>query len=231
MAQTISEARLTKDNEFKALLLRSAAKLAKEQGKVRQAVQLIVEVNQVWPHYGYSVDEFLDGIVQAALDKQDIETARYAVAEIVDLTRRSDSLLRLSRYFVTQKESGQARDFLQEAAKHLANAPSGTKKALAYANLALEWSNLDDFQFRETVRLLIKSANNIEKPEKDPKDETNRSLTPLLKVEIKVFTKFAEKDRTGALNTADSFTYAEMRAAAVLGVYQYQPVQKTAGKE
>ena len=228
LAQTLAEAQLTKDDKFKSSLLGSAARLAKGQGKLRQAIQIIIEARRVLSN---PVDEFLDGIVQDALAKQDVETARYAMAEMTDLIKRSDSLLRLAQYFMTQKDIGNTTDALQEAAKHLANAPSGKEKALAYANLALSWADTDDFQFRETVRLLIKSANNIEKPEKDPKGAFNERLIPLLRAETKVFTKFAAKDRTGALNTADSFAYGEMKAAAMLGVYQYQPTVKPAGKE
>lgn len=226
LAQTIAEAELVKDGELKGGLLLSATRLAREQGKLRQAVQLILAVRRVWAGYRSGVDRDLDGIIQEALNKQEVETARYALAEIEDLLRRADSTRRLARYFVTQKDTGKAADVLQEAAKHLANALTGKEKALAYANLALDWAGLDDFQFRETVRLLVKSANNIEKPDGTPKWEFNEQLTPLLRAEIQVFAKFAGKDRTGALNMTDSFNYTEMRAAALLGVYQGQAAQK-----
>jgi hypothetical protein len=222
LEQTMLEADQTNDERLKTELLESAARLAKQQGKLRLAADLMTtkEEDRSGLPEGYSSqDEFLDGVVLAALKQKDPNTAKYVLAKMRLYVSRSEALRKVARYFTETKDTFSAIETLGEATKILAEASDGREKVLAYLKLTTDFSNLDYTRATETARVAVKAANNISRPQEDEEGKFNLSLFPALDSTIKTFQTLARKDRMGALGLADTFQTRDFKIAATIGAY------------
>ncbi|HEX8161416.1 MAG TPA: hypothetical protein VF538_06060 [Pyrinomonadaceae bacterium] len=223
LAQTIDEANSAGDERLKGDLLASAARLAKAQGKLRQAVELITtkEEDRRGLSEGYSPrDDFLSGVLSDALGLKDVDVARSAAAGMTLDVNRADALRRIARHFAEAKDPVSAADTLNEAAKTLKDAPDDKEKASAYLRLASEFSGLDDARARDMIREAATCANRIPRPSDDPHGEFAWRLFPLADDVTRTFQQLARRDRDGTLNLADSFRAKEFSLAATIGVYR-----------
>jgi hypothetical protein len=222
LAETISQANSTDDEQLKRDLLQSAAHIAKEQGKLRLAVELITSIDEDrrgLPDTYSSRDEFVDGVLQLALEHQEIETARFAATKIDLPVNRAIARQRIARFFIESKDTQSATDELNEAARILDAAPDGKERSLTYFSLADYFAGINLFRASEIARDGVKAANNISRPQKDPEGTFNWQLFPLAESVKRTFQQLARKDRSLALNLSDTFQRREFRIAAALGVY------------
>lgn len=222
LAQTMLEADRAGDQRLKEELLESAARLARQQGKLRLAADLITasDENRTGLPEGYSAqDEFLDGVVEDALRQTDADTARYVLAKMRLPLNRAVALRKVARYFTKAQETLPALEALAEAAKALAEAPEGREKVLAYLELTADYSDVDYTRAAEAARTAVKAANKIPRPQEDGEGRFNWSLFPVMERTTKTFQALARKDRAAALSMAGELDRHEFRIAATLGVY------------
>jgi hypothetical protein len=227
LAETLSEAKAASNVALKRELLRSAARLAKEQGKLRQAADLIVSSDEARPAQpaapsvrNYSArDEFLQEVVREALKLKDVEAAEYAAAKSEQQVNRALALQQIAGHFVKSKDAVAAAERLEEAAKALAAAPEGKERAIAYLGLASDFAELDAGRARSVAREAVRAANQIERPREDDGGRFDWSLFPVADAVAKTFRQLARHDRVSALGLADTFQAQEFRIAAAVGVH------------
>lgn len=225
LASAISEADSTSDERLKGELLKWAAQLAKERGRLRQAVDLITSTdeNRAGMPEGYSArDEFLVGVLQEALGQKDPETAAYAASKVAQPVNTAVAWRRIARYYKQAGDQRAATEKLDEAAKLLKDAPEGRQKAIVYLGLAADYLELDTVRASHTATDAIKAANSVPRPREKKEGEMSWSLFPVADAATKTFQQFASKDRGAALSLADTFQPKEFRVAALLGVYGSQ---------
>jgi hypothetical protein len=222
LAAAITEADAASDVRLKAELLKLAARLAKERGKLRQAADLItsVEEERAGLPEGYSArDEFLDDVSRLALQQKDAETARYAVSKMGLPLYRVEGLRAVARYFVEARDLSTAREILSEAVKGLDASPEGPSKSISYLGLAADFDKVDGARAFEIAAEAIKSVNNITRPREDPDGEVSWRLFSVADNITKTFRQLALRDRPRSLGMSESFQPREFKIAAALGVY------------
>ncbi len=221
LAQTITEADAAKDPKLRAELLDSAARLARRQGKLRQAVELITSADldrRGLPESYSRRDDFLGEVLGDALKIKDVDTARRAVAGMELAVSRAEALRRIAGYFVEAEDRQSAAESLEDAAKALAEAPASKEKATSLFKLAADFAEADGARSRAVLLEGVKAANDIPRPDSDPEGKFCWSLFPLADTTIKVFQRLARTDRDGAISLADGLRPKEFKIAALIGV-------------
>jgi hypothetical protein len=222
LSATISEADSAGDPRLRNELLTSAARLAKEQGKLRQAAELIaaVEENRAGLPQEYSRrDEILGDIVEASLKGKDLDTAAFAASKVGLAVNAAAAWRSVARHLLKSSDAQGAAEKLELAAKALADAPEGKGKAAAYLGLSTDFLELDAVRASQLAAEAIKAANHISRPKETKEGEFSWSLFPLADATTKTFEGLAQKDRGGAASLAATFQLKEFRLAALLGVY------------
>ncbi len=222
LAEALSEADATSDPRKKRELRQVAARLARQQGKLRQAAELIVsaEDERRAPSEDYSGrDEFLDGILVEALAGKDVEVARFAASKIALPVNQAAASRRLARYFHEAKDARSAAEHLNEAAKSLRDAPEGNNKAVAYLHLAADFTELDAPRAPELLREAVKATNSIPRPREDSGGEFSWKLFPVADAVTTAFRRLAKADRASAFGLTNDLQPKELKVAAALGIY------------
>ncbi|MET0650509.1 MAG: hypothetical protein ABW208_28195 [Pyrinomonadaceae bacterium] len=222
LSATISEANSAGDPRLRNELLTSAARLAKEQGKLRQAAELIasVEENRAALPEGYSRrDEILGDIVGASLKGQDLDTAAYAASKVGLAVNAAAAWQLFARHLLKSSDAQGAAEKLELAAKALADAPEGKGKTLAYLGLSTDFLELDPARASQLAAEAVRAANRISRPKDAEEGQFSWSLFPLADAATKTFQSLARKDRGGASSLAATFQLKEIKLAALLGVY------------
>jgi hypothetical protein len=216
--QTLTEADRASNSQLKKQLLESAARLARERGDLRKAIELIVaeKEDRADSPEGYSYrDEFLDKIVQDALKVKDSDTADYAASKMSLPLYRVESLRKIARYHVEAKEISRADSKLNEAIKVLRDAPDGAGKLIASLRLSTDLLPVNKPRAFEMTRAAVKAADAITRPGQDEQGDT---LYQLLNETVSAFRLLAQADRAEALSVANSFDAKEFGVAAAIGV-------------
>ncbi len=206
-------------------MLKWAAQMAKERGKLRQAVDLITSTdeNRTGMPEGYSArDEFLVGVLQEALGQKDTEAAEYAASKVSLPVNAAVARRRVARYYKQAGDQNAATERLDEAVKLLKDAPEGIQKTIVFLGLAADYLELDPVRASRAAAEAIKAANGVPRPREKKEGEVSWSLFPVADAATKTFQQFASKDRGAALSLADTFQPKEFRVAALLGVYGSQ---------
>lgn len=220
LAQTLAEAGAARTPARKKELTESAARLALRQGKLRRAVELMASVKEDAPPDRYSSrDEFFDDVAQDALKAKDVETARYAAAQVTRAINRAETLRRIARHFAAAADDQARAETLDEAARALADAPDVKEKAAAYFGLASDFAPLDRERALELARAGVKATNNITRPALDDEGRFTHSLFPLADITIRLFRLLARDGRDDALGLAAVFRPKEFALAAALGAH------------
>jgi hypothetical protein len=222
LAQALSEADAARDRWKKKELRETAARLARRQGKLRLAVELIASAKderRASSEGSLAPDEFLEGVLEEALTRKEVEVARYAASEIVAPVNRAGALRRLARYHFEARDAEAAAEHLTEAAEALREAPDGNDKAVAFLHLAADSTELDAPRATELLKEALKAANGIPRPREDPGGETSWKLFPVADAITKTFRRLAGNDRAAAAGLTQELQPKELRIAALLGVY------------
>jgi hypothetical protein len=223
LAETVSEAASTGDKELRRNLLSAAANRAKEQGKLRQAAELMAGMEPDGPDASAlkeKRDEFLVEVAGEALKRKDSETAAYAASKVASPFHAAAALRSLAAYRLASQDAVSAVENLNEAAKLLERAPNGRERAIAYLRLAADFVELDAARAAQLSAEAVKAANSISMPSGADEGEFSWSLQPLADNATDAFRKLARRDRGGAVGLADAFHLKEVRVAATLGVYR-----------
>jgi hypothetical protein len=219
--QTLLEADRASDPRLKRELLESAARLARQRGDLRRAVDLMTAEEEdrggMPEDYSYR-DEFLDKVVQDALKTKDVETANYAASKMNLPLYRVEALRKIARRHVESGDIPLATSTLNEATKVLRDAPDGNWKISAYLRLSADFLRVDKPRAFEMTRAAAKAVDAIKLPDRDERGEFVQTLYPLLSETVVAFRLLARDDRAAALSAAGSFGAKEFEVAAVLGV-------------
>lgn len=222
LSATISEAGSAVDPRLRNELLTLAARLAKEQGKLRQAAELIaaVEENRAELPEGYSRrDEILGDIVGASIKGHDLDTAAYAASKIGLAVNAAAAWQAFARHLLKSSDAQGAAERFELAAKALADAPEGKGKSLVYLSLSTDLLELDPARSTQLATEAVRVANRISRPKDAEEGQFSWSLFPLADATTKTFQSLARKDRGAAASLAATFQLKEMKLAALLGVY------------
>lgn len=226
LAEALREADSARDPRTKSELREAAARYAKQQGKLRQAVELMASTEDEGsgPSQEYSSrDEFLDAVLKDALAQKDVEVAKYAASKMSLAVNRAGAARRLARHSFEAKDAQAVAEYLNEAVKALRDAPEGTPKALAYLRLAADSTELEAARAPELLREAVKAANNIPRPREDVKGEVSWKLFPVADAVTAAFRRVAQADRASASGLTSDLQPKELKVAATLGVYGEPP--------
>jgi hypothetical protein len=222
LAATIDEAGSARDPRLRRELLTSAARLAKEQGKLRQAAELIafVEESSAELPADYSRrDEILSEIVEESLKRKEFDTAEYAASKVGFAVNAAAAWRALARQLLEASDAQAAAQKFELAAKALGDAPEGKAKAVSYLGLAEDFLELDAVRASQLAAEAVKAANYISRPKEADEGKFTWSLLPLADAATKTFRSLARRDRGGAASLAATFQLKELKLAALLGVY------------
>jgi hypothetical protein len=226
LAAAVNEADATRDEQLKKTLLEYAARLARQKGDLRRAVDLMVsaEGDDHGQPGGYSArNSFLEGVLQDALAKKDVETARYVLSKLEASLYRASASRGLARYFIQAKDTQSAAEVLGDAVASLKDAPDNADKAVMYLRLATDSSTIDPARGLEAVNAAVKSVNKIAQPAKESEREFNWHMLPLADALTTTFQGLAVENRVAADDAAHDLKPKQFRVAAMLGVYSAQP--------
>lgn len=221
LARTMEEAASASDRQLKRELLEAAARMAREQGKLRHAVELILSADEGREDGGGADskrDEFLYRIAQDALAQSEVETAVFAASAVKTPLYRAGVALGLARHYTKVKDAQAAATTLDEAAGALDAMPDGKEKAAAYFRLAATCAEVDSTRAHEMLREAVKAANRISRSRDESPSKFSFSLFPLAEAVTSAFRRLAA-DRASASGTAAAFQMKELKTAAMLGVY------------
>lgn len=222
LSKTIEEARSTSDERLKCELLEAAAQMAREKGKLRMAVELMLSADEARDDAsGQSPkrDAFLERIVNEALTQKDIETAKYAESAVKSPLYRVSVALKLARHYAKAGDGQAAAASLTEAIKSLDKAPDSSDKAIAYFRLAADGAEIEAARTSELLKVAVKSANTISRPRGESLSKFSFGLFPLAESVTSTFRRLAAKDRASASDMAAELKAKELKVAARLGVY------------
>jgi hypothetical protein len=226
LGQLMTEADSETDARVKGELLESAARKARQEGKLRLAVELLAsaEASRRVPESDDARrDEFLSGVVTEALAQKDFETAGFAASHVRSQFEGAAALQQIARRHAKADDLQSALKTLAEAEKLLERAPDGKERADAYFRLVADYAPLDGVRATSALREGIKAANNLSRPRAVPEGEFSWKLLPLTDRMIRTFQTLARTDRAGALSLANTLQPKELAVAATLGVYSSTP--------
>ncbi len=122
-------------------------------------------------------DQQLGFIAQDALQKNDIDSAEYAIKKIVSGLKKADSLSQSVFYFIRNKDIATARNAYDEALKLTLRADDEQSKIRSLLNLISAASAIDQSRLPEIISFTANAVNNLPtlKPEDKPGTENFKS--------------------------------------------------------
>jgi hypothetical protein len=220
LEQTISEADITTDKFLKRQLLDRAARLAKEQGKLHQAIDLAVSGQDRNEADKYSpVDQFLGEVVQIAIGKKEPVLAAYAISKLVNPLNKANGLRLLGRLYAQLKDMVKSKEALTESAKLLKRADNNNDKVRASLSLAEIILAYDPSAGYDAINQVVDTINRLPSAEKDKEKLYSLSLLPVAEDLIRGFGLFAAQDGQSALLLAREIKLSELRVSALSGAY------------
>jgi hypothetical protein len=222
----ISEAEKAEDEGEKYLLYVRAAKLSLERQKFNLAVELAEKaiagetkaIPKTFREQWY--DQFLREVVKAALKKDEIDSARYAIKKMVDKLSKADSLLALAKYYSGKKDTFSAIDAFDEALNLTKKVENGNLKTYTLFRLISAIQKIDKTRIAEVTAETAKVINSIPTLTVDDKPgtknyenyvnfvmATNYNLLP-------VIIALAKEDMNEAINFANRIGKKEIKIAS-----------------
>jgi len=222
LEQAITEAEETNDKLFKRDLLEWAARLAKQAGKLGQAVDLMVsatdaeEAKKACAIHS-ATDEFLGEIIISATKEKDLEISEYAASRMYCPIERANAWRGISVNYYEEQDVVRGQRTMGDAAKSLKEAEDSTEKARASLALAAAFLRFEPANAPEAFSSAVKNINRL-RSNKDEEKKFYPSLLPLAKDIIGAFRRLARQDRGAALALAVEIQLAELRASATAGI-------------
>lgn len=223
LEQMITEADETNDKLFKRQLLERAARLAKKDGKLRQAVDLMVSKDNAEDvkdecATNSGTDEFLNEIVTSSLKDKDLETSEYAASKMYCPVNRTNALRSVAVRSFQERDRVRGQRTLAAAAKSLSDAEDGTMKASASLGLADAFLRFEPSGAQGAFHNAVESINKLPRPKNEDEKQFYLSLLPLAEDVIKTFRRLARQDRGTASALSTEIRLEELRACAAAGI-------------
>ena len=242
LAALISEAEKADSKNVKRDLYDEAGLLATKQEKFQLAADLygkalenIPNSEKVKPEilYGYH-DQQLNEIVKAALTKNDVESAEYAMKKIVGEFKKADALRQIAIYFFEHKDSATALNNYYESLKLVANQENTGMKFYMLFRLIPAAQTIDPDRVSETTALTAKAINNFPtfNPEDKPgTDKFNEYTSTIMAINYnvnQVMRGLIEKNKSEADDFANQIKRKEVKIIAdlVLAINQFETEKK-----
>ncbi|HVE56400.1 MAG TPA: hypothetical protein VNB22_06190 [Pyrinomonadaceae bacterium] len=242
LAALISEAEKADSKNVKRDLYDEAGLLATKQEKFQLAADLfgkalenIANPEKEKPDilYGYH-DQQLNEIVKAALAKNDVESAEYAMKKIVGEFRKADALRQLAIYFFEHKDSTTALDNYYQSLKLVAKQENKQMRFYMLFRLIPAAQTIDPDRVSETTALTAKAINNFQtlNPEDKPgTDKFNEYTSTIMAINYnvnQVMGGLIKKNKSEADDFADRINRKEVKIIAdlVLAINQFETDKK-----
>ena len=223
LEQMITEAGETNDKLFKRQLLERAARYAKLNRKLRQAVDLMISIDNDEDgkkecDANSATTVFLNDVVTAALKAKDLETSEYAASKMYCPVNRSNALRSIAVHYYQEGDRVRGQRTLAAAGKALSNAEDGTIKARASLELADSFLHFEPSSAQDAFHSAVESINKLPRPKNDEEKQFHLSLLPLAEDVINAFRSLARQDRGTASALSVEIRLEELRACAAVGI-------------
>ena len=242
LAALISEAEKADSKNVKRDLYDEAGLLATKQEKFQLAADLygralenIPNSENVKPEilYGHH-DQQLNEIVKAALAKNDIESAEYAMKKIVGEFRKAEALRQIAIYFYEHKDSATALTNYYESLKLVAKQENTGTKFYMLFRLIPAAQTIDPDRVSETTALTAKAINNFPtlNPEDKPgTDKFNEYTSTIMAINYnvnQVMRGLIKKNKSEADEFANRINRKEVKIIAdiVLAINRFETEKK-----
>ena len=229
----ISEAEKSTDSSDKYSLLTQAMLLATKENKFQLAVDLMektientTEKDIPNPDFRKNYyDQRLVQIVQAALYKDDVDSARYATKKIVKELSKVEALRRLALYFFEKKDTASALAAYDEALK-LAEKADNSEKSKFYVLFRLipAAQKIDKSRIAEVTSITAGAINRIPtlNPEDKPETENFKNYVSMIMAInynlYPVITALAKENKNEAMYFANQINRKEVKIIADLAL-------------
>lgn len=242
LAALIFEAEKADSKSVKRDLYDDAGLLATKQGKFQLAADLygkalenIANREKVKPEilYGHH-DHQLNEIVKAALDKNDVESAEYAMKKIVGEFKKADALRQTAIYFFEHKDSAAALSNYYESLKIVAKQENTGMKFYMLFRLIPAAQTIDRDRVSETTAITAKAIDNFPtlNPEDKPgTDKFNEYTSTIMAINYnvnQVMRDLIKKNKSEANDFANLINRQEVKIIAdiVLAINQFETEKK-----
>jgi len=220
LEQTISEARSANDPELKDDLFVEASQLALKKGKLKLAFELTMSISSEGQHQKLRT-QFLNELVNSAIEKKDPELAGLVIARIDASLIRAAALQRLSLYFFDLKDVAKAKETLIDSLKVINSIEDKTDKTLALLKSLRVVIRVNDEMTPDLAAQLVRAINQIPGPnQKDTstRDEyIRKTLMPVVWQVLPAFEMLAQRDETIIPALVDQLEPREVKLAALSG--------------
>jgi len=222
LSQIITEAQSAADATLKDELFLQGARLALQQGKLKQSLELAKSVSAN-PERKKWQEQFLSVFANAAIEKKAPEVAGEAIALIPSQSLKIPALQKLTLYFFESKDLLKARELLEETLKAVNSIEEKTDKSLALLRLLPLIDKVNNEIAPVIGEQIVKSINSIPSPDSttDKTVLTNyveKTLMPITGQALPAFQSLAERDENLTLDLANRIQLKEIRTSALLGV-------------
>jgi hypothetical protein len=229
LSQLMIEADAANDQALRGDLLTRAAQLALEKGQTKTAIELAVKLEPKSADARLWRDQFMEGAVDRALDKGDVELARYGAGRIESAAVRSSALQKIALNLLAANDLAGARDTLKSALKLIESLDDSADKAVALLDLAGSYVKVDSQRAPELTRVAVKTINKtpaVMRGADVSGGEHFADVENLMKIAYRIIPTFQElgaADGYAALDLAKGIQRRELRIAATFGAYTGPP--------
>jgi hypothetical protein len=222
LSQIIAEARSATDPILKDELFLQGARLALEKGKLKLSLELATSISADRDHKKWQ-EQFLNDLVNAAIEKKDPDIAGEAIVEIQSQSIKIGALQRLTLYFFESNDLLKARELLNDTVKAISSIDEKSQKSLALLRLLPLVGKVNNEILAGVGEQTVKTINSIPSPD-SPTDKAGwsnyvqKTLMPVTGQALPVFQSLAERDETLALDLVNRIQLKEIKTSALLGV-------------
>lgn len=226
LAQLLVEADAAQSQTLKDGLLTKAAQLSLEKGNVRLAINLALRLRSNGEAAALWSDQFIEGAIGYALDKGNIEVARYGTSQIRAAAIRSSALQKIALYFHTSGDITGAREMLDSAFKLIEILDDDANKVAALLDLSESFMKINRGKVSDLIRTVVKTINRMRSVRRDidaaAGDGHMDDAEDAMKIAYRIgsaFQMLATVDESQALDLAKSIQLQGLRTAATFGAY------------
>lgn len=227
----IAKAEKTDNKNKKSNFLFEASRLATKEEKFRLAVDLIertikddLKDNFTFEPSLSAHDQQLGFIAQDALQKNDFDSAEYAIKKIAGDLKKADALSQTAFYFIRNKDIAAAHNAFDEALKLTLKADNDKTKIKSLLGLVSAANMVDQSRLPEIILITAKAINNI--PTLDPADKPGTEnfknyISTVLQTDFSLYiavSNLAWKNKNEAIYFANQINRKEIRIAADLAL-------------
>lgn len=229
-ADLLEEAEAAPSKGERNELLVGAARLALERKRFALCLEIVAKIDPkvkgVTPDFWRAwTDQFLKGLVKAALSERDAETAEKGAGRISSPFSRVEGLALLLRFQSKANDRNAAQRVLAEATKVADGASDNLERAKAFLLLSLVSDAADESAKAGLFEATVKALNAVPRPERKagdqkPYQEHLRSLDTTGYQLTRGFRELTKKDEAGALALCEDLRRPDLRAFALIGALQ-----------